>query len=571
MIQNLPATPEEIIAMQWADYEPHFKMLQSSDLTSGNLNDWLMGWSDIADRLDEQYTRLYVATTQFTNDEEIEKRFNHFVESIQPLARIEEQKLKEKLLASELQPANFKMGLKKMRAEADIFREANLELMVEEQKLVGEYNKLIGSQTVMWEGEERTPSQMYELLFEKDAAIREKAWRAGTDVRLKNRDAVNELWKKFMALRLKIAENAGMSYRDYIWAQKSRFDYSPEDCKSFHHAIEEVVVPIVKRIYEKRAKKLGAESVRPWNELVGVSNAEPLKPYQTVEEFKSKTKDIFTKVDSKFGEYFQIMMDEDLLDLESRKNKAPGAYNLIYGVSKKPFIFMSHTNTHEDVATILHEGGHAFHAFEAGVVPYFHERSENYVPAEFAEVASIAMELLASPYITKEHGGFYTEAEAARARLEHLEGLISFWPYMALVDAFQHWVYENPQEGSNPVLCENKWGELWDRFLPYVDYSGLEDAKKTYWHRQLHIHTIPFYYVEYGLAQLGAVQVWASALKDQKQAVENYRKALALGSTVSLPELFQAAGAKFAFDAKTLKTFTDLIETQMEKLEQIIK
>ena len=389
-------------------------------------------------------------------------------------------------------------------------------------------------------------------------------------MRLKNRDAVNELWKKFMAVRLKIAHNADLpDYRSYMWMQRFRFDYSPEDCKTFHKAIEDVVVPAVKRIFEKRRKKLGTKSVRPWDQAVDVSDASPLKPYQTVDEFKSKTKDIFTNVDLKFGEYFQIMMDENLLDLDSRKNKAPGGYNLIYGVSKRPFIFMNNTGMHDDVSTLLHEGGHAFHAFEAGGIPYFHERAESYVPAEFAEVASIAMELLASPYITKEHGGFYTEGEAARARLEHLEGFISFWPYMALVDAFQHWIYENPHDGSDPILCENKWGELWDRFLPYIDYSGLDDAKKTYWHRQLHIHTIPFYYIEYGLAQLGAVQVWAKALKDQKKAVEDYRRALALGSTVSLPELFQAAGAKFSFDAITLKTYVDLIEDQMEKLEEV--
>jgi oligoendopeptidase F len=409
MFKNLPSTPETILAMEWSDYEPHFKILQSSQLIPENINDWLLGWSTLADRLDEQYTRLFVATTQYTHDAEIEKRFNHFVETIQPQARTEEQKLKEMLLASGLKPVNFKMGLKKMRAEADIFREENLELLVEEQKLNAEYNKILGSQTVIWEGEERTASQMYTFLFEKDPVIREKAWQLLTEARLKSRDTVNELWKKFMAVRLKIAANADMpNYRSYAWAQKFRFDYSPEDCKTFHKAIEEVVVPAARRIHEKRREKLGTQSLRPWDQAVDISGADPLKPYQTVDELKSKSKDIFSKVDPQFGEYFQTMIDEDLLDLDSRKNKAPGGYNLIYGVSKRPFIFMNNSDTHEDVITLLHEGGHAFHAFEAGVVPYFHERSENYVPAEFAEVASMAMELLASPYITKEHGGFYT-------------------------------------------------------------------------------------------------------------------------------------------------------------------
>lgn len=218
-------------------------------------------------------------------------------------------------------------------------------------------------------------------------------------------------------------------------------------------------MPAAKRIFEKRRHKLGLESVRPWDQMVDTSDESPLKPYQTVDELISKSKDIFTKVESKFGEYFQTMMDDNLLDLDSRKNKAPGGYNLIYGVSKKPFIFMNNTGTHDDVTTLLHEGGHAFHAFESGVVPYFHERSENYVPSEFAEVASMAMELLAAPYLTKEHGGFYTEGESARARLDHLESIITMLPYLILVDAFQHWIYENPQEGSDPILCENQWAE----------------------------------------------------------------------------------------------------------------
>jgi oligoendopeptidase F len=260
------------------------------------------------------------------------------------------------------------------------------------------------------------------------------------------------------------------------------------------------------------------------------------------------------------------MIDEGLLDIENRKNKASGAYSLGLHAVHRPFIFMSNTNTPLDVQTILHEGGHAFHEFERAHVN-FYQRGEIYLPAEFAEVASIGMELLASPYKTKEYGGFYTDSEAARAMIELLEGIISFWPYMALVDAFQHWIYENPAESSVALNCEEKWGELWDRFMVGIDYSGLEVHKKTYWHRQGHIFESPFYYVEYGLAQLGAVQVWANARQDQKKAVADYRKALSLGATVPLPELFAAAGAKFAFDAETLKQAVDLMEEAIGEME----
>jgi oligoendopeptidase F len=260
------------------------------------------------------------------------------------------------------------------------------------------------------------------------------------------------------------------------------------------------------------------------------------------------------------------MMDEDLLDLESRKNKAPGGYSVGLQVAHRPFIFMNNTNTPGDVQTMLHEGGHAFHEFERAHV-HFYQRGENYLPQEFGEVASMGMELIASPYKTKDYGGFYTESEGARAMLELLEGNITFWPYMALVDAFQHWIYENPNEGSDASKCEEKWAELWDRFIPGIDYSGLEDARRTFWHRQLHIFQLPFYYIEYGLAQLGAVQVWANARKDQKKAVADYRKALALGATVPLPELFATAGAKFAFDAETLREAVELTEEVIGEME----
>jgi oligoendopeptidase F len=419
----------------------------------------------------------------------------------------------------------------------------------------------------MWDGEERTFAQMRALLYETDRSIRQRAWEVTQARRLKERRNINALWEKFIPVRLKIAENADMpDYRAYVWKQKFRFDYSPEDCKSFHAAIEEVVVPAAKRVYERRRQRLGVESLRPWDLSVDPLGAVLIKPYESMDEFKSKSRAIFEQVDPRFGEYFQIMMDEGLLDLESRKNKGPGAYSLGLHVAHRPFIFMSNTNTPGDVQTILHEGGHAFHEFERAHV-HFYQRGEIYLPAEFAEVASMGMELIASPYKTKEYGGFYTESEAARAMIELLEGSITIWPYIALVDAFQHWIYENPADGSDASKCEENWAELWDRFMPGIDYSGLEDAKKTRWHRQSHIFHNPFYYVEYGLAQLGAAQVWANARKDQKKAVADYRKALALGATVPLPELFAAAGAKFAFDAKTLKEAVDLMEEVIGEME----
>jgi len=258
------------------------------------------------------------------------------------------------------------------------------------------------------------------------------------------------------------------------------------------------------------------------------------------------------------------MRQEGLLDLENRKNKAPGGYCTDYMAVRRPFIFMNAVKLHEDVQTLLHEGGHAFHCFEIARLPYIQQMS---VGLEFAEVASMSMELLASPYLTADRGGFYTANDAARAIVEHLEFNITFWPYMAVVDGFQHWVYENPQAALDPARCDAQWAVLWKRFVPGVDYSGLEQEELTGWQRKLHIHQIPFYYVEYGLAQLGATQVWANALKDQAQAVASYRRALALGGTVTLPALYATAGAHFAFDADTLRAAVQLTEEQITRLE----
>jgi oligoendopeptidase F len=566
-LQTLPTAAESILALTWSDYEPFYQELEARPLNHENIEAWLNDWSRVAETADEHYWRLAIATTVNTADAAIEAAFNKYIEEIQPAVKTAEQKLKDKLLANSLSPKSFETALRMMRAEAEIFSEANLPLLAEEQKFVTEYNKIIGSLSVNWEGEEKTLTQMFALLYEPDRSIRQRAWEAVQAQLLKERQNINELWEKFVPLRLKIAENAKMpDYRAYMWKQRFRFDYSPEDCKSFHAGLEKVFVPAAKRIYERRRQRLGVDTLRPWDLNVDPLGDSPIKPYESMDEFKQELQAIFKQVDPAFGEYFQIMMDEDLLDLESRKNKAPGGYSLGLHVAHRPFVFMNHSNTPWDVQTMLHEGGHAFHEFERAHV-HFYQRGEYYLPAEFGEVASMGMELLASPYKTKEYGGFYTDREQARTMIEQLEGIVTFLPYMALVDAFQHWIYENPADGSDASKCEDKWGELWDRFMVGIDYSGLEDAKKTFWHHQGHIFRSPFYYVEYGLAQLGAIQVWANARRDQQKAVSDYRRALSLGATVPLPELFAAAGAKFAFDEETIKDAADLLEAVIQEME----
>jgi oligoendopeptidase F len=486
------------------------------------------------------------------------------MEKIYPNVMAAEQKLKQKLLASGLSVEGFEIPLRNMQAETDLFRENNIPLRVEEEKLSNTFDKNTGAQTVDWAGEEKTVRQMEVLLRDKDANTRLTGWKKMAERQLEDRKAINELWVQFMEIREKIARNTGLdNFRDFRWRELLRFDYSPEDCKSFHDAIEDTVVPIVNRLAEKRKQALGLKTLRYCDIFVDLSDEEPLQPFSNVNQLKKGALAIFNNVHPQFAAYFKKLDDEGLLDLENRKNKAGGAYCTEYAYIRRPFIFGNAVGIHDDVQTVLHEGGHSFHSFETFGLPYFQQRA---VPIEFAEVASMGMEFLAQRYLEKGKGGFYTAAEAARAQSEHLEQSLMFWPYMAIVDAFQHWVYENPRDGKNPDLCDAKWAELEDRFRPYIDWDGYEDIKMTGWHRKPHIHQIPFYYVEYGLAQLGAAQIWNNALVNEEKAVNAYRKALSLGGTVSLPKLFESAGAKFAFDAVTLKQAADLMEKKIVDL-----
>ena len=567
MLESLPKNESEILDLNWVDLEPYYQDLTGRELDQETVHQWLTDWSSLIDLGSEMYARLNVAVTLDTTDEVAEASFNAFLENIYPATQSANQVLREKLLASGLEPAGFEIPLRKMRTEASIFREENLNLLIDDRKLGNEYNKIIGAQAVKWKGEELTIQQTRPVLQTSDRTLRERLWVLSYERQLADRQKINDLWKKEVQVRVQLALNAGLpNYRSYRWKQMSRLDYTPADCKVFQQAIEQVAVPAATRLYEKYRQRLGVDSLRPWDldlELYPIGTP-PLPTYGEVEDLAHTSENIFTQVDPQLGEYFHIMREEVLLDLANVKGKAPGAYCTNYPVARRPFIFMNAVGLATDVRTIIHESGHAFHNFERFRLPYAQQRNPG---LEFAEVASMGMELLASPYLSSAQGGFYDESDAAHFRIQHLERILAFWPYMAVVDAFQHWVYTHPETASNPNNCDAKWYELWMRFIPGVDWSRLEAEAMTGWHRKQHIHRAPFYYVEYGLAQLGAVQVWRRALKDQAAAVARYRQALRLGGTASLPELYETAGAKFAFDANTLRKAVKLVEDTIEELE----
>lgn len=567
MFDTLPRTAHDVMDWEWAQFAPYYADLEARPLDAATVNGWLADWSRVAELLSEMASRLNVATTQNTADEEADRRYRRYLDSIVPAREQADFNLQRKLIDSGLEPENFAVTLRNMRGEVELFREANLPLQVEEAKLGLQYNRVIGAQTVEWEGEERTLTQLRALIQDADRATRERAWRLISARQLADRDAINDLWRQFMALRRQIAANAGFDdYRAYRWREWGRYDYTPDDCATFAAAIEEVVVPAATRVYERYRAQIGADTLRPWDmdrdDFVPPSRP-ALTPYTDPADLDAKAETIFRRVDPQLGEYFATMRRENLLDLHNRKGKGPGGYCTSFQVAKRPFIFMNATGLDADVRTLLHEAGHAFHVFESSSLPYIHQRG---YPIEFAEVASMAMELLSSPYWTESEGGYYSAEDAVHARRGHLERILLFWPYMAVVDSFQHWVYTHHEEASEPAACDARWAELWDRFVPALDWAGFDEIKRTGWHRKLHIHRLPFYYVDYGLAQLGAVQVWRNARRDQAGAVAAYRRGLALGGTRTLPELYAAAGARFAFDTTTVREVVELIESVIDEL-----
>ena len=568
-LSPIPNLPFAVDTTDWAAFQSRYDELAAKPLTSATVRDWLDLWSELNRVVEEVGSIVHIESTLDTTDTAKEQAFLNFIENMEPSYRRAEQSLKERLLAYATSDSALGEGLqvplRRMRNQADLFREENVPLLTELAKLGNEYDKITGGLKVDWDGEEKNLAQLDSQLLDQDRATRARAWRTIMGLWQSKRAELNDVYRRMLAHRDQMAENAGLpDFRAYTFRAYDRFDYSPDDCRRFHDAIEAVVVPAAERVYARKRAKLGLDSLRPWDVDVDANGA-PLKPYQGQEALIQGSLNMFQHVGPALARHFATMAEEGLLDLDTRSGKALGGYCSSLVWRQRPFIFMNGNGVHDDVQTMLHEAGHAFHAFETFTLPYIWQMD---VPMEFCEVASMSMELLAAPYLTRAHGGFYTPAEAARARSQHLSSILLFLPYMAVVDGFQHWVYTHPAAAADATACDAVWGELWDRFMRGIDWTGFEEEKVSGWHRKLHIFHAPFYYVEYGLAQVGALQVWRNALRDQAQAVDTYHNALKLGGTRSLPELFAAAGAEFRFDEAMLTDLVGLIEATLQQLEQ---
>jgi oligoendopeptidase F len=570
--ENLPIhaprkyVPREIDLGDWKQIEPLFQNLEQRAPTLSNpreLEQWLLDWAELGAALDEEGSKRYIAMTCHTENAEAEKAYLYFVENIEPALKPWQFKLEQLYIShplrSQLPKARFDIFDKHTAVHVELFREENVPLETEEAKLSQQYQKLSGSLTVQFRGEEKTLVQMGRYLEEPDRALREEAWRLVANRRLQEAEKFEDIFDQLVRLREQIAKNAGFSnYRDYTFRARARFDYTAEDCFAFHSAIESEIMPALRELQQERRKLLGLEKLRPWDLAVDPLNLPPLRPFEQVDVMVERTQNIFDNLDRDLAEGFRLMQKLKLLDLDNRKGKAPGGYQSTLAESRLPFIFMNAIGVQRDVETILHEAGHAFHALATRPEDFYPYR---HAPIEFCEVASMSMELLGNEYIEK----FYNNADARRARRDHLEGIVEVFPWIATVDAFQHWIYTHP--GDSRADCGKAWMELMDRFGGDIDWTGFEDVRANLWHRQLHIFIHPFYYIEYGIAQLGALQVWSNSKKDQRGTLKQYQNALALGGSRPLPELFSAAGCKFDFSAATVKPLAKLLSDELRKIK----
>jgi len=550
-------------ATQRSHLKPFVDELMTRDLSDVNsIKAWLLDQSVFAEHVSEASSRLYVEMTCHTDDEDAKQAYLDFVENVEPWLSEIGDALNKRLINSpligELDAATYGVMIRDARADIDIFREENIPLQTENSKLGQQYNELCGAMMVEFEGEERTLQQMSKILEETDRERREAAWRVAADRRLVDSEKVDGIFDKLLANRHQIAKNSGFeNYRDYIFVAKHRFDYSPLDCQAFHDAAAKCCIPLQHQLDADRKENLSLPNLRPWDMGVDTAGREPLRPFENVEDMVDGTSKMFHRMSTKFGEMFDTLRDGQSLDLDSRKGKAPGGYQVQFDLIRKPFIFMNATGMQRDLETMVHESGHAFHSMLSANLPLIDHREP---PIEFAEVASMSMELLTHDYLDE----FYSDEEANRARREHLEGIISLLPWVATIDAFQHWLYTHP--GHSRAERTATWRSLRKRFGADVDWTGLTDHSDIAWQRQLHLFSYPFYYIEYGIAQLGALQLWLQWLESESMALENYENAMSLGGMVPLPELFSAANLVFDFGPITVQRLIDVVQKKLEFL-----
>ncbi len=557
--------PEDFTVTTWEALEPYFKTLVEREINSvEDLEHWLKDMSEVEAVVSEDACWRQIRMTCDTTDKALENAFAYFCMEIQPKLQPYADKLNRKLIdcqyTKQLDQQKYFTYLRNVKKNIDLFREENIPIQAELNVMQQQFGVISGKMTVEVNGREYTLQQASKFLENPDRRLREEVYRKIQERRLQDKQELHNLYSELIKRRDKVAKNAGFAnYRDYKFAELGRFDYAKEDCFRFHEAVKLHVLPLVEKIYKHKKEKLNLDTLRPWDIEAQPAGVEPLNPFKTGTELLTKTEQCFTEMHPFFAECLRKMNEMHRFDLESRKGKAPGGYNCPLAETGAPFIFMNAAGQMDDVTTMVHEGGHAVHSFLAH---HLELNAFKEYPMEIAEVASMAMELFSMDHW---HTFFNKKEELERAKEHQLERVISIFPWIATIDKFQHWVYENPAHTIEERT--EKWQEILNEFTPaIVDISGLEEYRKIGWQRQLHLFEVPFYYIEYGIAQLGAIGLWKQYKQNPQQALQNYINALRLGGTKTLPELYAAAALKFDFSPAHIKTLMEFVNEELEEI-----
>jgi oligoendopeptidase F len=555
---------ENFVVDKWENIKPLYEGLKSRPITSANeLKQWFRDRSELESAISEDMGWRYIRMTGDTANKEYVDSFNYFIAEIQPHIEPYSNDLNEKALGSpflkDMKDPGYSILVRSLKKEHEIFREKNIPLNTEISQEAQKFGSISGAMTVEIEGKELTLQQAADLLQSSDRKVRENAYFKIAERRYQDKDKLDELFNKLMGLRHQVALNADFSnFRDYMFSAMGRFDYTPKDCFAFHDAVKKEVVPVLDALVRERKEHLKTDPLRPWDLSVNYSGDKPLKPFNNSEELINKSIECFRKLNPYLGERLAIMKEMHHLDLESRKGKAPGGYNYPLDEIGVPFIFMNATSSLRDLVTMVHEGGHAVHSF---VTRDLELNSFKHTTSEVAELASMSMEL-----ITMEHWDlfFADRKDLIRAKKEHLEGIISTLPWVATVDKFQHWIYENP--GHSVEERKAEWNKIFAMFSNTVtDWTGLEKFKDYIWQKQLHIYEVPFYYIEYAIAQLGAIAVWKNYKQNPEKALDQYLAALRLGYTKPIKEIYETAGIKFDFSQAYIRELISFVKEELDK------
>jgi oligoendopeptidase F len=553
--------PNNFAVTNWESLEPYFKDLLERDLNSpADLEHWLKDMSEMEAVLSEDACWRQIKMTCDTENKQLEEAFNYFCLEIQPKIQPYADKLNRKLvenpLTSKLEQGKYFTYLRSVKKSIELFREENIPIQAELSVLQQQYGVISGKMTIEVDGKEYTLQQAAKFLESHDRKLRESVYRKINERRLVDQKPLGDLFKTLVGKRDQLSKNAGFqNYRDYKFRELGRFDYSKEDCYQFHESVKKHILPLVDLVYKNKKKQLGLDTLKPWDLEAQPEGIEPLRPFKTGEELLEKTITCFSKLRPFFADCLRQMHDMKHLDLDSRKGKAPGGYNCPLAESGAPFIFMNAAGQMSDVTTMVHEGGHAVHSFLSHPLEL---SSFKEYPMEIAEVASMAMELF-----TLEHLDVYLDnpEDIKRATERQLERVLTIFPWIATIDKFQHWIYENP--GYTESELTSAWKRILEEFSsPEVDFSGLENYRASSWQRQLHLFEVPFYYIEYGIAQLGAIGLWMQFKNNKEKALDNYMNALELGGTKTLPELYKAAGLVFDFSPDHIRELTEFVRNE---------